>query len=65
MFNLFGKNSPLLAAPDFVGWVERSDTHQIPGGQQMMGIAALNPSYTSNTTQLAAGYFITQCPLTS
>jgi hypothetical protein len=75
ILNLFGSNTPLHAASDFVGWVatklrdsqrgkprekssERSDTHQIPGGQQTMGIAALNPSYTSNTSQLAAGCFI-------
>jgi len=28
-----------------VGWVERSDTHQ-SRRRDMMGIAALNPSYT-------------------
>jgi hypothetical protein len=40
--NLFGSNSPQLATSDFVGWVERSDTHQIPDGQQAMGIAAVS-----------------------
>jgi hypothetical protein len=31
--------------PVFVGWVERSETHQFAGTRQMMGFALLNPSY--------------------
>ena len=31
--------------PVFVGWVERSDTHQLHPCSEMMGIAALYPSY--------------------
>src|SRR3954447_8054981 len=30
---------------DFVGWVERSDTHHLTARMQLMGIAALHPSY--------------------
>ena len=34
-----------------VGWVERSDTHQWRRAE-VMGIAALNPSYKSSLPQL-------------
>jgi hypothetical protein len=32
------------AMPVFLGWVERSETHQFAGTSQMMGFALLNPS---------------------
>ncbi len=40
----------------FVGWVERSDTHRLHPRGEMMGIAALHPSYGPflNTISLAA-----------
>ncbi|WOH79881.1 hypothetical protein RX327_29125 [Bradyrhizobium sp. BEA-2-5] len=41
------KSRPFLfvACAQFVGWVGQSDTHQLPPRGEMMGIAALHPSY--------------------
>ncbi|MGF6426388.1 MULTISPECIES: hypothetical protein [Bradyrhizobium] len=39
------KSRPFCFVAQFVGWVERSDTHQLPLRGEMMGIAALHPSY--------------------
>jgi hypothetical protein len=35
----------------FVGWVERSDTHQLRFMGAMMGFAALYPSYVPSTNR--------------
>ena len=56
MFNLFGSDSPLLAASNFVGWIKRvARIHRVCGGYTP---SALYPPYTVNTPQLAAGIFI-------
>jgi len=56
-FNLFGSDSPLLAASNFVGWIKRvARIHRVCGGYTP---SALYPPYTVNTPQLAAGIFIT------
>ncbi|MCR4302955.1 MAG: hypothetical protein NUV63_01845 [Gallionella sp.] len=56
MFNLFGSDSPLLAASNFVGWIKRvARIHQVCGGYTP---SALYPPCTVNTTQLAARIFI-------
>jgi len=39
-----GRSRKAAPYPDFVGWVERSDTHLCSVGVAM-GIAALHPSY--------------------
>jgi hypothetical protein len=33
---------------DLVGWVERSDTHQLHPRSEVMGIASLHPSYANH-----------------
>jgi hypothetical protein len=43
----------LNSEPEFVGWVERSDTHQYAFEKLKMGIASLNPSYGLRTTDWA------------
>ena len=47
----------LIAAKDMVwrkivGWVERSDTHRLTARKQLMGIAALHPSYEARRPTL-------------
>ncbi|SEC80675.1 hypothetical protein SAMN05444164_2802 [Bradyrhizobium erythrophlei] len=44
-----GTKSRPFCLSGFVGWVERSDTHQLPPRGGMMGIAALHPSYASES----------------
>jgi hypothetical protein len=46
-----------------VGWVERSDTHQVALAETMMGIAALHPSYVLRIITIRTSETVQQAPV--